>query len=86
MYPVSDTVFSAQEVTLAERREIKMWASRASPDKRTLVRWIRDPRDKAIYIFVAEPDQPGIRTAWVALNTNMAINIYQCALYALPGA
>lgn len=86
MYPVSDLVFSDQKLTQAERREIKMWADRASPDKRSMVRWIRDPRDKAIYIFVAEPDLPGTETAWVALNKNVAINIYQCELNAVPGA
>lgn len=39
-----------------------------------------------ILIFVAEPELPGTQSAWVALNTNMAIDVHQCALYALPGA
>jgi hypothetical protein len=86
IYPVTDLALNAQKVTRAERREVKKWAARVSPEKRFLVRWIRDPRDKAIYIFVAEPEPPGTEIEWAALNTNIAIAVHQCEFYALPGA
>jgi len=86
MYPVTDLALNAQRVMPVERREIKMWSGRASPGERSLVRWIRDPRDKEIYVFVAEPERPREIIAWVALNTNMAIDVHQCTLHAVPGA
>lgn len=86
IYPVTDLALNAQKATPAERHEIKAWASRVSPDKRSLVRWIRDQRDKRVLIFVAEPELPGTQIAWIALNTNLAIDVHQCAFYAVPGA
>lgn len=84
IYPVTDVAFNAHKVTRAERNEVQLWASRVSPDQRSLVRWIRDPRDKAIYVFVAEPERPGTISDWVALNANIAIDVHQCYLHAVP--
>lgn len=81
---MTDVAFNAHKVTRAERNEVQLWASRVSPDQRSLVRWIRDPRDKAIYVFVAEHERPGTISDWVALNANIAIDVHQCHLHAVP--
>ncbi|HET9342990.1 MAG TPA: hypothetical protein VFO25_08765 [Candidatus Eremiobacteraceae bacterium] len=86
MYPMTELWLDEKKVTPSERHEIEMWANRVSPDQRSLVRWIRDPRDKAIYIFVAEPEKPGTISDWIALNANVAIDVHRCWLPAVPGA
>jgi len=75
-----------EHLSAQERNEIEKYARRATSSERSLVRWIRDPRDRSIYIFVETPQCPKLRTQWQALNTNMAIDVYNCELVALPGA
>lgn len=53
MYPATDVAFKTQSVTPGERHNMELWITRIAPQKRSFVRWIRNPRNKSIYIFVA---------------------------------
>lgn len=86
IHPAMAVTTKTRGLSSADRLEIEMWTRRVSPYERPLVRWIRDPRNNDIYIFIAEPERPGTVSAWVALNANVAIDVHQCWLPALPGA
>jgi hypothetical protein len=86
IFPPTADAYKREHVTLAEQRFIEKWAGSVPTHERALVRWIRDPKDASIYIFVAAPQTPLLLTEWQALNTNILIDVFDCELAASPGA
>ncbi len=86
MFPATADSYKREHVKLAEQHVIEKWANRVPAPERSLVRWIRDPSDSSIYVFVASPQTTRILTEWQALNTNVAVDIVNCELHAMPGA
>ena len=68
------------------------WAAPPSPSELHLVRWLRDRRDRSIYVFIARPiNRPHSLlvdgySPWIALNSNLIIDPVDCVLHAYPGA
>jgi hypothetical protein len=86
IFPPTTDAYKREHVTLAEQHLIEKWAGSVNSHERSLVRWIRDPKDASIYVFVATPQSTHVLTEWQALNTNMAVDVYNCELVAVPGA
>jgi hypothetical protein len=86
MFPATADSYRRQHVKPAEQHLIEKWAGRVPAPERSLVRWIRDPRDSSIYVFVASPQTTKLLTEWQALNTNIAVDTVNCELHAMPGA
>jgi hypothetical protein len=86
MFPAAADSYKHQHVNLTEQHMIEKWASRVPAPERSEVRWIRDPRDSSIYVFVANPQTTQVITEWAALNANVAVDTANCELHAMPGA
>ncbi len=85
----------AAPLSPAQLHSVRMaspWASPPLPSELHLVRWMRDPHDKSVYIFVARPiNRPHTLivdgySPWIALNANLIIDPVECELHAYPGA
>jgi hypothetical protein len=86
MYTVSAASFVAHRATSTERNEILRSDAKVSTQNRKYVRWMR--RWHGLIVFVANPNYvrnpSGPTWAWMALNTNIAVDPVQCQLYAVP--
>jgi len=83
MYRATADVFRQQRLNWVDRATVKQWAMTVSPEQRPLVRWMRNPNGNSIVVFIMLQDHE-LPEGWIALNTNILINIDDCALEAVP--
>ena len=87
MYQVSEESFVAHHASAEERKMILHWSATVSAKDRPYLRWMHDFRG---IVFVANPNyfdsKSGWYKPWSALNTNIIVDPYQCAIYAYPTA
>jgi len=83
IYPATAHAYRTQHVSMSEQNYVKKLVRSVPPEQRSLLRWIRDPDDNSIYVFVKWPQRPGYPD-WNAVNTNIIIDTNDCSLHAFP--
>ena len=87
IFPATAQAYKSAHASVVEKQEVEKWAVSVPTSQRSLVRWMRDPYNaKFVYVFVAHPLYPTVRTPWSALNANVFVDTVDCEIGAFPRA